>query len=98
MEEDFFSHPENDDRFTTGLLASVWQVKKVPNDDSPQIVHAVEIETRLEKAREKLQAIEARAKAAEERINRTEKRFNALKDSFELLRKEWNTYKKNKDN
>lgn len=81
---------------TTGLLASVWQVREANEEDTASL-RLIEIEHKIEKARTVLKNIESRAKEAEDRIAHTERRFASLRDSFELLRKDWQELKKSED-
>lgn len=73
---------------TTGLLASVWQVRQ-PDEEESATLRLIEIEHKIERARKVLQNIEDQAKDAENRIAHTERKFASLRDSFELLRKDW---------
>lgn len=85
-------------KFTTGLLAQVWRVDKNADPSQKQAqLHLVQMEFRIDRARRILQQIEQRAQKALEDVEKTERRFNTLRDSFYSLQQEWQNWKKQKD-
>lgn len=85
-------------KFTTGLLAQVWRVKgSTASREKDVQVNLVQIEYRIERARNMLQRIEERAERALEEVERAERRFETLKDSFTSLQQEWKIWKQQKD-
>ena len=95
MEDSLIPEPVDDSQFTTGLLASIWYTN--PEQRAQEVdnsLRAMEVEHRVEQAREKLERIVKAAKQAEARIARAERRFENLRESFDLLRHEWQEFKR----
>lgn len=84
-------------KFTTGLLAQVWQVDRSNPGQGQAETRLVQIEYRIERAKRVLQQIEQRANEAVEDLENTERRFETLRDSFSLLQQEWKNWKKEQD-
>ncbi len=93
------TQPQKQNKFTTGLLAQVWEISRqaTPNGRQAEL-HLVQMEFRIERARRILRQIEQRANQAVEDLESTERRFNTLKDSFYSLQKEWKNWKKETEN
>lgn len=81
-------------KFTTGLLAQVWQVdRRGSNRAKDAQLRLVHIEFRIERARHILQEVEQRAEKALGDVEQAQRRFETIKDSFTSLQQEWKNWK-----
>lgn len=79
-----------EEEFTTGLLATIYHHDRQHADKKQKMLEVVEVESRLEKAREMLSGMDRRMKEMEAKLERAEARFLELQKAALEMQRHWN--------